>query len=110
MAQYRSFLFSSGQQKGLKADGQPCRRGFTPEKIKEVLDQGGKLNLADALFCRVRYFCDGAVLGSRSFVDRVFQTRRDWFGKNRTTGARPLKEIDAPGLFVARALRVRPVG
>ncbi|MEJ6561127.1 MAG: hypothetical protein QNL77_08245 [Akkermansiaceae bacterium] len=38
--------------------------------------------------CRVRYFKDGAVLGSRSFVDGIFALRRKQFGTKRTSGAR----------------------
>jgi len=86
------------------------RRGFTPEEIAAVLAKGGKLELEQALLCRVRYFCAGAVLGSRAFVESVFQRHRQCFGPKRKTVARPLRELNAPGLFVARALRVRPVG
>ena len=110
MAQYRSFLFESGQAREAGKNGELRRRGFSAEEIKEVLKAGGELELADALRCRVRYFCDGAVLGSRAFVDRVFASHRKWFGSNRKTGARKLSGINAPGLFAARALRVRPFG
>jgi hypothetical protein len=42
--------------------------GFTPETVKAVLEGEGKLTLSQALHCRVRYFSDGVVLGSKSFV------------------------------------------
>ena len=110
MATYRSFLFESGQAREAGRHGHRGRRGFSAEQIQEVLDKGGELELADALRCRVRYFCDGAVLGSRAFVERCFQTHRQWFGAKRTTGARRMKGINAPGLFVARALETRVFG
>ena len=110
IAEYRSFLFDLGQKREPGRNGERGRAGFTQEEIQAVLAKGGELEFADALHCRVRYFCDGAVLGSRAFVDHVFQSHRQWFGRKRTTGARKLKGINAPSLFVARALQVRPIG
>lgn len=110
MAEYRSFLYESGQAVEPDEHGRGGRRGFTPEEIEEVIARYGQLTLAEALGCRVRYFCDGAALGSRAFVDRVFQSHRGCFGPNRKTGARRLKGIGTQDLFVARALRVRPLG
>ena len=84
--------------------------GYVKKAAAIVNAKGGRLELDRALLCRVRYFCAGAVLGSRAFVERVFQSHRDCFGLNRRTAARPLREINAPKLFVARALRLRPLG
>jgi hypothetical protein len=36
----------------------------------------------------VRYFTDGAVVGSRGFVNEVFAKSRDRFSAKRKTGAR----------------------
>ena len=38
------------------------------EEWLRVLEEGGELPVAAALRCRVRYFADGAVLGSKEFV------------------------------------------
>ena len=35
------------------------------------------------LRCRVRYFADGAVLGTKAFVEEVFQAERSRFGPQR---------------------------
>ena len=43
------------------------------------------------LRCRIRYFTDGAVIGSRSFVDEAFEKCRDRFGMKRKSGARKLR-------------------
>jgi len=113
LAVYRSYLYESGSVRAGNSNGpkaQRPRRGFSREEIAEVLAKGGRLDLDQALLCRVRYFCAGAVLGSRAFVERVFQSHRDCFGLNRKTAARPLRELNTPELFVARALRVRPLG
>jgi len=36
----------------------------------------------------VRYFTDGAVIGTKNFADEVFKTGRDRFGPKRKSGAR----------------------
>ncbi len=47
--------------------------------------------LGKMLRLRVRYFSDGAVIGSRAFVDGVFRACRDRFGEKRVSGARKLR-------------------
>jgi len=110
LAEYRCFLFDSGEARQAGRNGEKARRGFTPEEIKAVLDSGGKLELSDALRCRVRYFCDGAIFGSRAFVDGFFQSHRSCFGPKRQDGARALRGIQSKDLFVGRALKIQPIG
>ena len=98
-----------GRHKGLTADGKPLRGCFSEEKVQQILDAGGALPLSDALRCRVRYFSDGLVLGSRQFVEEVFTEYRDQFGGKRTTGARPMKYAQWDGLCTLRDLRLKPV-
>ena len=81
-------------------EGRVVRRGM--RRVKPTL--------GEALRRRVRYFCDGAVFGSRAFVDAVFHEQRWRFGPRRTSGARPLRQIQAPGLHVLRDLRVNVLG
>ena len=59
---------------------------------------------------RVRYFTAGAVFGSASFVDGVFERYRSRFGEKRKTGARPMKEADWEGLHVLRDLQRDVIG
>ncbi|MEX1048522.1 MAG: hypothetical protein WED15_03275, partial [Akkermansiaceae bacterium] len=49
------------------------------------------LGIAKMLRCRVRYFTDGAVIGSREFVNEAFASARERFGPKRKDGARKLK-------------------
>jgi hypothetical protein len=49
------------------------------------------LRVSRMLRCRLRYFTDGAVIGSRAFVDEVFREARERFGPKRNTGARKLR-------------------
>ena len=106
MAEYRTFLFDSGQVREAGRNGERGRAGFSREEIQAVLAKGGELDLFDALRCRVRYFCDGALFGSRAFVEGFFESHRKHFGATRQTGARKLAGIRVPDLFVARALQV----
>ena len=49
------------------------------------------LGIAKMLHCRVRYFTDGAVIGSKEFVNEAFTTARERFGAKRKNGARPMR-------------------
>jgi putative transposase len=110
MAQYRTYLFESGKSVEAGAHGEKRREGFSAEQIQETLAAGGEIKLSEAIHCRIRYFNDGMILGSRAFVNGVFESHRAWFGKKRKTGARRMRGIQAPGLFVALALEVRLYG
>ena len=109
---YRQLLFGIGQEVhgGTTPDGYvKPKGGFTQREIEAVCAAGGRLSLAAVLRCRVRYFTDGVVLGSQSFVDDFFERRRASFGENRKGGARRMKGADWGSLRVLRDLRVDPV-
>ena len=79
------------------------------QKIREVLDNGGKLSMGELLHCRVRYFTDGVVLGSKVFVEDVFQQYRPKFSIKRKTGARKPRFGNWGELCTMRDLRRSPV-
>ncbi len=111
MAAYRVWLFGQGEQnEGLDEQGQPMRRGIDPERVKEVIGAKGKLQIHDYARCRVRYFVDGAVFGTREFVEEMFRTYRERFGANRESGARSVRGLDGPSMFVLRDLRKSAFG
>ncbi len=93
-AAYRQHLYVQGRQKGLDAQGQPIRQGFTPEQVQEVLASGGRLPMHALLHCRVRYFSDGVALGTTAFVEDVFRRYRGHFGAKRQSGARAMRYAD----------------
>jgi hypothetical protein len=107
---YREQLFGRGPE-AHTSDGRVPRAGLSERQIEAVRHQGGRLPAHAYLRLRVRYFTDGQVLGSKAFVDRIFESRRDHFGAKRTSGARRLKglEFDSP-LRTARNLAVDPFG
>ena len=53
---------------------------------------------------------DGVVLGSKDFVNEVFELHREKFGAKRKDGARPSRALAAIGLNALRDLRVRALG
>ena len=68
------------------------------------------LGMAAMLRCRVRYFTDGAVIGSKGFVNEAFAGARERFTAKRKDGARKMRgnAVAAAGvLWSARDLRVR---
>ena len=88
-------------------DGQSVKKpGFSPEKVADVIKSGGKLRIAGLLRVKVRHVTDGAVIGSREFVDAVFTASRERFGPKRQTGARPLRKLAGDDqLFAIRDLK-----
>ena len=106
---YRKLIYVRGEARGLSESGGPGRPGFSPEKVKAVLEQGGELSLDELLRCRVRYFSDGLVLGGRGYVDGVFVRHRDRFGSKRQSGARPMQGTGWGDLCTARRLRLAAV-
>jgi putative transposase len=68
------------------------------------------LGMAKMLRCRVRYFTDGAVIGSKEFVNEVFVSARERFSPKRKDGARRMRGSGAAAagmLWSLRDLRVR---
>ena len=93
--EYRVLLFGRGEAHagGETADGRvvKAKAGFSRQQIEEEVKKGGKLPVWKVLRCRIRYFSDGAVLGSRSFVETFFERERSRFGSARKSGARKLR-------------------
>ena len=74
-----------------KGFGQPTKNTaemLASEDNETVLKD---LGLAKMLRCRVRYFTDGAVIGSKEFVNEAFANARERFGTKRKDGARTMK-------------------
>ncbi len=103
--EYRRFLYLTGEERTVDEHGRPIKRGFTAEEVQAVLDAGGKLTFGQALRCRVRYFTDGVVLGTREYVEEVFKRHRNHFGAKRKCGAQPMAGAEWGGLHTVRRLR-----
>jgi putative transposase len=93
LAAYRMFLYLEGseEREAVDENGKPVRGALRREAVLKVLQEKGKLPLAEYLRCRVRYFCDGAVFGRKEFVEGMFRECRGWFGERRKSGARRMR-------------------
>lgn len=98
---YRMRLYVQGEQKKLGPDGRPLRAGFTREEVEKVIAQGGRLPMPVVLRCRIRQFSDGLALGSRDFVERLFERYRGQFGAKRKSGACQLRSDEARSMSLA---------
>ena len=73
-ARYRLFLYEEGQEVAPDPErGESGRRGFAEGEVEAVREAEGVMPVQKVLRHRVRYFCDGAVLGTAEFVNRVFE-------------------------------------
>jgi putative transposase len=103
-AKYRLWLYGEGQEI-LPAEGVAYRAGFKLETIEAVHAAGGKLSRGQMLRIKVNYLTRGGIFGSAGFVNSVFASLRDRFGKTRKTGARKLKGVEAGDMRVLRDLQ-----
>ncbi len=104
---YRVYLFGQGERRlGDGRTGCGAKLGIDPAAVEEVVEKrGGELPMHERFLSRVRYFTDGAILGSSDFVDQVFESERERFPKKRVTGARPMRGAHWGGLSTLRDLR-----
>ena len=104
-AGYRQVLFGTGA--GPRQHG----GGIAAEDFARVMRAGGRLPLATVLRCRVRYFSDGAVLGSKAFVETQLAALRRRSGRGERLASRPLPALTDWGeLTTLRQLRRRAFG
>ncbi|MFQ3577718.1 MAG: transposase [Verrucomicrobiia bacterium] len=104
---YRRLLFGAMLE---RVEGGRIEGESSAEKARAVLKAGGRLSRAELLRCRVRYFSDGLVLGSREFVEGVFEAHRGRFGEKRKSGGRRIRGDGEGKLYVLRDLRKSPIG
>ena len=89
---YRCVLFGWAEERTDGA-GRVVKRGADAGKIKEVLGNRGRVPMREFLRRRVRYFTDGAVIGSKGFLEEVFARTRGRLGGKRKDGARRLRGL-----------------
>ena len=126
---YRRLLLSEGLETGRDGEGRPrrvvvkgregkvVRRGAIPKEKMEAeaeadAEEGKKEKAAEAglgelLRRQARYWTDGLILGTREFVDRVFQEQSAEVRGKRRSGARRMRGGDwgDGGLYTLRDLR-----
>ncbi len=104
-AHYREVLFGTG------AGPREGAATISLDDLQRVVDEGGRLPLATVLRCRLRYFTDGAVLGSRAFVQVQLAKYRQTTGRRERTAPRALPAwTDWGDWATLRGLRKRAMG
>lgn len=104
-ASYRLTLFGKGSA------GKENAGRLSAKDLKRELSAKGKLPISKILRCRIRYFSDGAVLGSKNYVQEHLHDYRAKTGRRERTKPRPLPLItDWGDLATLRGLRRTPFG
>ena len=103
---YRQWLFDEGVERR-DLSGRVTKKGFSEEQSREVTEgRKGRLSTPELLRRRVRHFTQGLALGSREWVEGLFDSHRNCFGSKRKTGARRLRQAESD-LFALRDLKDR---
>lgn len=84
---YRQILFAVG------AEAKDQGASLSAEALAQVVKAEGRLPLATVLRCRIRYFSDGAVLGSQAFVEKQLAVYRAHTGLRLQLAPHPLPTI-----------------
>jgi putative transposase len=108
-AAYRCLLHAEGREVKDAQNEKMVERGITVESARAVLAAGGKLSAAELVRLRVRYFTDGVILGSKAFVEGIFEAQREQFSPKRKQGSRRISESAEP-FYTLRQLRIKPLG
>ncbi|MEO7101337.1 MAG: transposase [Luteolibacter sp.] len=110
--EYRKLLMAGAVGKSSESVGRngktiakTLRKGLSKEEAERERKKDGEIPFGKMLRWRVRYFTDGAVIGSRSFVDEAFAKSRERFGEQRKSGARRLKGDASPASGILWSLR-----
>ena len=108
IAGYRLCLFGKGAKP--KGEQDKDRGVISEEKLDEVIRSGGKVEMAELLRRRVRYFSDGMAIGSRLFLKEIYEQHRECFPESRKARFASMKGTDWGGLQVVRDLKVNLFG
>ena len=100
-------VFSKAGEREVKVKRKGMKQDAVAAELAR-LERGRNVAMSKMLRCKVRYFTDGAVIGSRGFVEDFFEKSRERFGPKRKDGARKMRGNGAGAagvLWSARDLR-----
>jgi hypothetical protein len=108
LAKYRVWLFGKAEEIKDRHTGRVLRKGTDRQTVERVLKQRGKPTLSELLRCRISYMTRGGALGTKAFIETLFQTQRWRFSPEREEGAKVPRGGDRvwQGLRVMRASRI----
>jgi putative transposase len=100
--EYRKLLFQTGTA------ASKAGAVIDVELAQKVLhQQQGEIPLAELLRCRIRYFTDGGILGSRAFVQEQFARCRPVVAPSQPDRGYRLRLIAGDQIWVLRNLRLK---
>jgi len=106
LSEYRQSLYYEGARKANEFTGSITKPGFSRDAIDKVLKEGGDLSVFQLLNCKVRYFSDGVVIGSKDYVEQILNENGGVFSRlRRKRGACKMKNGQWGGLCSAGELR-----
>jgi putative transposase len=105
---YNLILYGKGY--GSKGEVGKDRGRIDAEKLRQVMENGGKLPLSEILRLRVRYFTAGAAIGSGAFLREVSGQWKERHGVERKKDAHSMRAGEWGELRSYRNLQVTPVG
>lgn len=87
-ARYRRYLYvsASDPRKG---------RTLSPDEVASVLEQEGTLSMAQMLRCRLLYMTQGAIIGSKAFVEEWVHKQRSNVATGRGKAQKPPTKLEA---------------
>ena len=110
LKRYRAGLFDYAERRGLfssthsrnttNTTAKPSTSARRPQKPHR--DPG----LIGQLLHRIAYFTNGAVIGTRSFVESIALHHQHWLQRKRQTSPHPVSNLENPILFSLRPSRV----
>jgi REP element-mobilizing transposase RayT len=108
LAKYRVWLFGKAEEIKDRHTGRVLRKGTDRQTVERVLKQRGNPTLSELLRCRISYMTRGGALGTKAFIETLFQTQRWRFSPEREEGAKVPRGGDRvwQGLRVMRASRI----
>jgi len=105
---YRCWLYEEGRERRDESGCFVVKPGFGAEAVDAVTAKQGALARRVLVKLRIRHFSEGVALGSRAFVEEIFEANRAHFGPRRVDGARKIGPVKWGALRSLRDLRERP--
>ena len=112
-ARYRQFLYEEGEaREANEFTKEGSRRGFSSDSVAAVVGSRGQMPIQAVVRHRVRYFCDGLILGRLDFVEEAFARGQSsgLLDPNRESGARKMRGANWGDLRTYRDLRKDVIG
>lgn len=104
---YRLILYGKGAQSKGCTDKDMGR--IEASRLRQVVENGGRLPVADVLRMRVRYFTAGTAIGSGPFLTELGEAWKKRHGLERKQDAYPMQSGEWGALRTFRNLQMQPV-